>query len=162
MKRIKITDDMLKQANNWNKFSGNRHTIREDGRVSSIVGNLGEICFQKMFPQAERISDFNFEADFWLKGKHIDVKTKDRNCYVEAHYEASVEARQKDFDCDWYAFYSYNKPEQTMEFCGWYPKEQYFEDARRASTGDVDFNNYWKTSVDCYQMQYKELITCRS
>ena len=87
----------------------------------------------------------------------MDVKTKDRNCFAEPHYTASVEARQRSFDCDWYAFFNYNKSERVMQWMGWYRKSDYFLDAKKANKGDVDTQNFWTVSADCYQLEYGHL-----
>ena len=113
-----------------------------------IVGDLAEIVFAEMYPDAKRISDVDYAADFVLGGERVDVKAKQRNGRCRSNYSCSVERRQKDFNCDWYAFFSFNVRDSEMEFLGWRDKASFFADAELWEVGQTDFLNGWTPSAD--------------
>lgn len=151
-----ITDEITEIQKTWSDFKGNEFSIRKD-QFNRYVSDISEIVFQKMFPDAIRISHTDRHADFILKGKRIDVKCKDRTVDATTEYEASVEARQKDFNVDWYAFFSYNRVSDKMQFMGWIAKDDYYSQATLLKKGDVNGTNKWVVSVDCYNLKYEKL-----
>jgi len=151
-----IDDQTIELAKNWSDFQGNRFSIRTDG-TKMISSNLAEIVFSKTYPQATRISDSDYHADFVIKGKRVDVKCKERTVLCKEFYEVSVEARQIEYNADWYMFYSYNSKERVMEFLGGIEKSDYIQKAVLYKKGDIDPSNGWKVSVDCYNLKISEL-----
>lgn len=156
MKEIKITNDHRLALSKWSDFSGNDFSIRLDGGNRS-VGNLAEIVFKFMYPNAKRISHIDNNADFILKGKRIDVKCKDRSVDCKPFYEVSIETRQLKFDVDWYAFFSYNNKRDVMQFLGWISKEDYLLKSTPLIKGQVDKSNGWVVNVDCHNLKVCEL-----
>ncbi len=156
-KGIRVSKEILKQAEDWSTFSGNQFSIRNDSN-KMITSNIAEIVFSQKYPEALRISDTDRNADFLLKGKRVDVKCKERNVFCKPSFEVSVEARQKDYDVDWYVFYSYNIKASKLEFLGWMDKESYYKKAKLYKKGDCMDNNNWVVSVDCYNLKIHELI----
>lgn len=154
--RFNIDEDTINLAESWSDFKGNKFSIRNDG-TKMIVSNLAEICFSRQYPTAVRISDKDYNADFTLKGYRIDVKCKERAVYCREDYDVSVEARQMEYDVDWYMFYSYNSKANVMEFLGGMSKEEYKSKARLYRKGDVLDGNNWKVSVDCYNLKISQL-----
>ena len=155
-KKFPIIKEVKDMAKEWSDFIGNKHSIKSDGR-NLEAGNYAEVIFWRMYPSARRISDIDRQADFVLSGKRIDVKAKDRMGPATGQYEASIEDRQRDYNCDFYAFFSYNRPALIMEFCGWISKKEYFKKAIKVLRGTVDRNNSWKCSVDCWNLHYRFL-----
>lgn len=156
MKVIQITSEVIAKAKQWSSFNGNNYSIREDGG-NRLVGNIAEVVFQSMYPNAERISDVDRNADFILKGKRIDVKCKDRTVDCKPYYEVSIEARQLLFDVDWYAFFSFNKRTSNLQFLGWISKDDYIKKSHKFKKGDVDPSNGWVVNVDCNNLKICEL-----
>lgn len=154
--RTVIDSKTVELAKNWSDFKGNRFSIRTDG-TKMIASNLAEIVFSRTYPSSTRISDKDFNADFIMNGKRVDVKCKERTVFCKEWYEVSVEARQIEYDADWYMFYSYNSKEMVMEFLGGIEKEYYVKMATLYRKGDIDPSNNWKVSVDCYNLQISQL-----
>jgi hypothetical protein len=156
MIRVPITASHREQQRHWSTFKGNRHTIRKDGG-NMVVGDLAEIVFAEMFPDAKRISDIDYAADFVLHGERVDVKAKQRNGPCRPNYSCSVERRQRDANCDWYAFFSYNARDDQMEFLGWRDKASFFADAELWEVGQTDFLNGWKASAEAANLDASKL-----
>lgn len=154
--KVKIDESTLELAKNWSDFKGNQFSIRNDG-TKMIISNLAEIIFSRTYPNAIRISDSDYNADFVLKGRRVDVKVKERSVFCNPNFEVSVEARQIDYNTDWYMFYSYNSREQVMEFLGGMRKDEYVKKATLYRKGDIDPSNNWKVSVDCYNLKISQL-----
>jgi hypothetical protein len=154
--QIPITEDDKKLAKEWSDFSYNFKSIRKDSE-KNIVANLGEMIFQRQHPGAKRISDSDRFADFEMGSQRIDVKTKERTVFVKDDYEVSVAAYQKDFNVDYYVFYSYNNQASVMEYLGWMKKDEYYEKAKLMKKGDIDKRNNWRISIDCYNVPISEL-----
>ncbi len=122
-----------------------------------IVGDLAEIVFAEMFPDAKRISNVDYAADFVLGGERVDVKAKQRSCRCQPNYSCSVERRQRDSNCDWYAFFSFNTRGSEMEFLGWRDKASFFAAAEIWQVGQTDFLNGWKASSDSASLDASKL-----
>ena len=156
MKSIKVTDNIMSVANEWSTFKGNRFSIRSDGG-NRLVGDIAEVVFQSLYPNAKRISNIDTNADFLLKDKRIDVKCKDRTVDCKPFYEVSIETRQLEFNVDWYAFFSFNKKTCVIQFLGWISKDDYISKSRPLKKGDVDYSNGWVVNVDCNNLKVCEL-----
>jgi hypothetical protein len=158
MINVKLTDSVFEKAKVWSEFKGNSLSIRGDG-FNRYVGDLAEVVFSEMYPDAIRISDTDRNADFILKDRRIDVKCKDRTVDCKPYYEVSIETRQLiNFDVDWYAFFSFNRSCNTMQFLGWISKSDYLLKSKKLNKGDIDSTNNWKVSVDCNNLKVSELI----
>ena len=151
-----ITSEVKEMADEWSEFIGNKHSIRKDGGNRKI-GDYAEVIFWRMYPDARRISDKDRNADFVLKNKRIDVKAADRNGPINGEYECNIEHRQKDFEVDFYAFFSFNKKAGLMEFGGWISKQEFFDKARLIRKGWKRPDNGWVCSADCWTLAYKFL-----
>jgi len=151
-----IDDETLELAKNWSDFKGNKFSIRNDD-TKMIVSNLAEIVFSRTYPNAIRISNTDRNADFIMNGKRVDVKCKERSVFCEDYYDVSVEARQIEYNADWYMFYSYNSKQKVMEFLGGIEKEDFIKIATLYKKGDIDPSNNWKVSVDCYNLKISKL-----
>jgi hypothetical protein len=158
MIRIGITEDHLRKQKSWSSFKGNRHTFRTDGG-NVFVGDLAEVVFQEMYPDAKRISEVDYEADFVWHGERIDVKAKQRNCRCQPNYSCSVERRQRNLNCDWYAFFSLNQRNNEIEFLGWRDKISFFDNAESWNVGETDDTNNWKSSSNSASIPVSKLWT---
>ena len=152
-----VTEEMMRLAETWSDFKGNKHTIRND-KEKWIASNLAEIAFQIKYSEAKRISHTDYNADFVLKNQRIDVKTKQTIYDINDKFQVAIEARQKDYNVDWYAFYSYNPKQKKILFLGWKSKREYFEESYFVKKGELDVLNNWIASRDCYNLTVGELI----
>ena len=155
-RKFPILKEVKEMAKEWSDFMRNKHSIKTDGR-SLEAGNYAEVIFWRMYPDARRISDIDRQADFVLDGKRIDVKAANRNGPVTGEYECNIEHRQKDFDCDFYAFFSFNRTAAVMEYCGWISKAEFFAKAKLIRKGWQRPENKWICSADCWLLPYRFL-----
>jgi hypothetical protein len=156
MIQIAIHQSDIEKAKRWSDFQGNSYSIT-DADISKFCGNLAEVIFSEMYPEAERISHKDLYADFILDGKRIDVKCKARLGYCEDHFEVSVETRQITFDVDEYVFFSYNYTDQVLEYLGSISKAQFLIKAKEWKEGEVDNENGYEVKRDCHNLQIKDL-----
>jgi hypothetical protein len=154
---MQVSDDMMELAKVWSDFKGNKHTIRND-HTKWLASNLAEIAFAKKYPDAIRISDTDYNADFILKNKRIDVKTKETIYKIKPDFQVAIEARQIDYRVDWYAFYSYNPKLEQIFFLGWKSKQDYIEESYLVKKGELDKLNNWIALKDCYNLKVSKLL----
>jgi hypothetical protein len=154
-----FTDELREQAKEWSQFESTNNSIRRDGE-NQIIGNAGEILFQRMFPYAKRINAGKpEEADFQIGTERIDVKVKQRNAWMRPDYVVTLEARQRRFAVDWYSFFSFNAKAEVFEFCGWMPKGIFFNRAKFWKRGQWNSNHTGRIKADRYDMEAKDLWT---
>jgi hypothetical protein len=117
-----VTPELRNLALNWSSFSGNASSITTNSK-SKYAGNLAEVMFSLLYPEAIRISDTDYQADFILNGLRIDIKCKLRSVPCQLDYEVSIEERIIDYDTDYYVFFSYYP--STLELLGGLSKPDY-------------------------------------
>ena len=158
---MKVNQEMLKQAEQWNNFKANRFTSKKNDpqkqRELTVIGNLAEIIFKKQYPLAQRISETDYNADFIVKDKRVDVKVKLGNEYLKPFYEVSIQGSQKDYNVDYYAFYHYNRIEKDINFLGWISKDSFFKNAIFRPKGYVYKNNNHPVENDVWQLKISKL-----
>jgi len=159
---MKVTDEMLKEAEQWSNFEANKFTAKVDQPIKqkelTTIGSLAEIMFLSKYPESKRISNTDYNADFILKEQRIDVKVKLGNNYMKPFYEVSIQGSQKDYNVDWYVFFHYNRKEKDLNFLGWISKIDFFKKANFMKKGDIYTNNNHVIENDVYQLKIKELI----
>lgn len=151
-----ITDTILQEADKWSDFYSNNLSINQDPG-SKLAGVLAEIIFQRLYPDAERISNTDRQADFVLDDLRVDVKCKKRNFKPLDYYEVSVLDYQKDFDVDFYYFFSYNAKTQVLYQLGYISKEDYFKKAVFMQRGQIDTSNNYEVKEDCWNLKINQL-----
>lgn len=119
-----ITPEIHNLALNWSSFSGNHLSIT-NSKDSKYAGNLAEVMFSLLYPEAIRISDTDYQADFILNGLRIDIKCKLRSVPCQLDYQVSIEERIIDYDTDYYVFFSYYPT--TLELLGSLSKPDYLQ-----------------------------------
>ena len=150
----KIEDLEIQEAEKWSNFKGNLKSINQD-YWSKIAGALAEMYFQIRYHEAIRISENDYEADFILAGLRVDVKCKKRIRDPLPTYDASILAYQKEYNVDFYYFYSYNTEKKLLWRLGYIEKEEYFSKARELKKGDIDYK--FTVKADCYNILYNQL-----
>ena len=157
---MKVTDEMLKEAKDWGLFESNKNTVYQGSKDAQnefqIAGNLGEMKFKQMYLKAQRISNVDYEADFIVNHKRIDVKTKLGNYECKDFYNVDVQAHQKYYNVDWYVFFHYNRKKKELQYLGGITKEDYFKDCKFVKKGDV-FNNGHVVQQDQYELPIRQL-----
>jgi hypothetical protein len=117
-----VTPELHNLALNWSSFSGNASSIT-NSKESKYAGNLAEVMFQLLYPEAIRISQTDYEADFILNALRIDIKCKLRSVPCQLDYEVSIEERILSSNTDYYVFFSYYP--STLELLGGLSKTEY-------------------------------------
>jgi hypothetical protein len=158
---MKVGSELLKEAKDWGLFKSNKYTVYKQNKDTQnefqIMGNLGELTFQKMFPQAERISNKDYEADFIVNNKRIDVKTKIGYYEFQTHWNVHVQEHQKDWNLDWYVFFYYSKNAKELEYLGGISKVDFFKHCKLIQKGDL-FDNGHKVHQNQYALSTSKLI----
>jgi hypothetical protein len=115
----------------------NKHTIKRDGSGVE-VGARGEQAFAcwliKQGVSFVFVGPEKEFHDFDVCGGKIDVKAKERPSGYSDSYEAHVEDRLEEKECDCYVFYSVTDGEVTP--CGWMHGEEYWDKATRVTKGE--------------------------
>jgi hypothetical protein len=130
----------------------------------TIYGMLGEEIFQKLCPEAKRVSlirdendQLKFDYDFELGGLRIDVKSKMTGYVPKPEYEGSVTKMPKQQDCDIYFFCRIHKDTRYGWVCGWQFASKYMRDAYLKKKGDKDSTNGNVCKRTCWNMFYKDM-----
>jgi hypothetical protein len=143
-----------------NNLSLNQKTVY-NRRESRIAGILGEIVFQKMFPDAKKSPPKDITYDFILKGKKIDVKCKYRKVPPKSNFEASFFSYQGAdyFDVDLYVFMSTMGNLEKVWVCGYVSKNSFLNNPLKKLwiAGEVDSRNGMKFIKDTLCLPYSEL-----
>lgn len=86
-----------------------------------MVGFLGEVAFEKVFPKAVYVGDRSYTHDYELNGMNIDVKAKSCNSRPMLHYNASVPTRKnkKLPKGNIYVFMRVRTDFSRVWLCGW-------------------------------------------
>ncbi len=102
-------------------------------------------------------------------GQRVEVKTKRRTVAPRDYYDVSVAKTSSHQQPDIYAFISIEFQRATKEhpkkyyglkniwLCGFMPAEEYWERATLWEKGKIDKRNGFKTHVDMYNIEIKEL-----
>ena len=158
--KLKITDDMLDQAQRRNKGAYNSNSFMAG--AGNVVGFLGEYMVQSIRSDFEFKDDFNY--DFISKGRKVDIKTKKQNVPTDplGMYEASIADESLHQKVDYYVFCRvyWDNIKKTYPF-GWIlgviSKEKYFKNARRLKKGEKDGSNGYIVKNNCWNISYDKL-----
>lgn len=158
MIEIKITEQMkkraLKKATEMGKLSNS--ITHGDGNIAGFLG--------------EEIANFvingkiinTYDYDIIKDDKTYDVKTKRCTSKPKDYYECSVAAYNTKQKCDVYVFvrveYKNNQWGRAW-ILGYYPKHEYFKNAKLLKHGELDPSNGFIVKADCYNMPIKDLIS---
>ena len=133
----------------------NQFTIRESGE-GQLIGRAAEQEFAAILIQKR----FTFEyvaaecgpVDFKVNGWSIDIKCKQRNVRAKDHYEAHVDWRLRDKECDFYVFASHCC---EFEWMGYIRKRRFWEQAVRVEKGEL--RQGFTEKEDAGKLAYEQL-----
>jgi len=161
MIEIQIDKRIIEIAKSWSPdFQKNDYSIEHDDGATLMAGNYGEIIFQETYSKSERISHTDKQADFIYKKKRVEIKTKIVSNNPQFHHEVSISDYQKDFNCDIYFFYYYNKIKNTLWSLGWIEKSKFFQLGTKRLKGDMQKQGKgytWIIKQDCYTLAISNL-----
>lgn len=88
--------------------------------MGRMTGFLGEIAFERLYPQAKYVGDTSFTHDYVLGKKTIDVKSKTCTSIPKPNYTASVNCKKdKKLQAKIYFFTRVSKDLSTAWLLGW-------------------------------------------
>jgi hypothetical protein len=157
MIEVEITKEMLSTSQKYAQSLGKLNNSIRSGE-GNIVGFLGEECVLRLFPHAERDNDYHH--DLFLKGKRLEVKTKDRTVMPKSHYECSIAQYSTFQDTDYYVFVSLLRQREEYVkgyILGYMKKSEYFIKAKLLKKGDLDPSNNFIVKADCWNLPISEL-----
>jgi hypothetical protein len=108
-----------------------------------MTGFLGEVAFEKTYPQFAYVGDNSFTHDYVYKGLKVDVKAKRCTSRPMLDYNASVvETKFSKFKADIYYFMRVHEDLQKVWLCGWCPKKSAISKKWFNKKGDVDKDGF--------------------
>lgn len=152
---IPIPEDhpFTKQAKEEAEEMGSLNGSIEDGD-GNYAGFLAELVFAHVF-DANR--DPTFEYDVTRDEGTYDLKTKRRTVKPKGYYDASIADWNTDQDADRYYFASLNTDTHVMTLLGYLDTDEYYNKATFHEKGDLDPDNGFRFSADCYNVAYNEM-----
>jgi hypothetical protein len=88
--------------------------------MGRMTGFIGEIAFERLYPQADYVGDTSFTHDYVLGKKTIDVKSKSCTSIPQPDFTASVNCRaNKKLQAKAYFFTRVSKDFSTAWLLGW-------------------------------------------
>ena len=136
------TPDDVSEAFRRSEVLGRLSTSFTKGK-GNMTGFLGEVAFEKTYPQFTYVGDNSFTHDYVYKGLKVDVKAKRCTSRPMLDYNASVvETKFSKFKADIYYFMRVHENLQKVWLCGWCPKKTIIHPRRFAKKGDVDADGF--------------------
>ena len=152
---VDITEEMRQNAiTTSNAYKDNLSNSIRSGE-GTLAGCLGEEMFQKVFPNIERVNDYDF--DFTTGYKTIDVKTKERTVPPQLHYDCSVNTMNGKQRTDYYIFAQVTSDYERGWLLGKIKSSAFFEKAILHPKGSVDPNNNFTFHCDTYNIPISAL-----
>jgi len=155
---LQIAEEYTKQ----NRVETNNSFLKGSANLDgNLVGNLGEVLFEFLYPSAIRVNSVDY--DFILNGEKVDVKSKSFDKYNSGmipslEHEMSVYSyllnKQKN---DVYAFFMIKKDRTKAWLCGTVSKKDFKQRAMLKKVGDIDLKNNFKFEKECYNIKIDKL-----
>ena len=147
--------DIAEQYTKENRVETSNSFLKGSANLEgSLVGNIGEVLFEFLFPQAKRINSLDY--DFILNQRKVDVKSKSIGVNPSLEHEMTVYSyllnKQKNDD---YAFFMIAKDKSKAWFCGFISKEEFKQKAHLWRVGDKDKSFVFKK--ECYNITIEKL-----
>ncbi len=152
---IDITDEQINLAKTKAEEMGRlRNSIRRG--EGNVAGFLGEIIFAKHF---NGTINNTYDYDVIVKGKKVDVKTKETTVIPEPYYFATVAGYNIKQKCDYYYFVRVNIKEKKAYLLGGLSKSGFYKEAIFYKEGDLDptSNLGWTFRANCYNVEISKL-----
>lgn len=162
MLEIKIQPEWLAYARSkvTNK-AFNKTTIVDSGG-GQLVGLLGEIVFAQWFKslsktKIEHVGFNNYDYDFLIDNKRIDIKTKNCTSVPQPWYTVHIARSQEKQECDVYVFVRV-KDYEVAYLLGWITKQEFWEGdkGRDVEKGEKESNGFTE-KADARKMDIKDL-----
>jgi len=130
-----------------------------EGGGGNMAGLLGEEAFCEVF-DADPDPTYEWDARISLLDgaeRTVDIKTKRRTVAPRPDYEVSIADHNTEQDADIYYFASVNTEADTVTLCGYLPTEDYFDRAEFHEKGEVDPDNGFRFTADCWNVPIRDL-----
>ena len=121
----------------------------------NMTGFLGEVAFEKTFPQFDYVGGNSFTHDYEYNGLKVDVKAKRCTSRPLLKYNASVvETKFSKFEADVYFFMRVHENLRKVWLCGWCPKKSIITKKRFNAKGTCDEDGF-RFKADGYNIPIK-------
>lgn len=127
---------------------------------SNIYGKMGELVAHHVVGGAY-VDDRDFDIRL-TDARTADVKSKGRAVPPLPHFDCTVSDFNTQQKCDLYIFTSVLKDLSAGWVLGWYPKQEFYQDATFFREGDHDPRNNWTCRADSWSIEATKLYTMRS
>ncbi len=158
---IRLTPPMIELAHTLAKELGVLRNSIEEG-AGNITGFCAELACKKHFgiPLDEIQNTYHY--DILVNGITYDVKAKKRKDAPRYWHEASISDYNTSQKCNFYLHTSVTWPERisaptSVYLMGFYPKQQYLDEARFLKKGQIDGSNNFEVKGDCWNLVYEKL-----
>lgn len=157
MIELPITPEILSSASQKSDEMGTLNNSITSG-TGNLCGFIGEEIVCNLMSGTIQNT---FDYDIIKNGCKFDVKTKRCTSQPQLYYECSIAAYNTRQNCDYYIFtrIEYIRSYTRAWVLGYYPKKQYYDDARSLKKGEIIDNNNFVVKADCYNMQIKDLFS---
>lgn len=156
MIEIKITDELLTRAKETCQHGVLKGSVNK-GKFN-IIGYLGEALFELHYKNAKRMN--NFDYDFLLDGKRIEIKSTKTPCAPGPNFRSDVYAFNTRQACDYYFFVHIKNDMSIGWLTGYLSKQEFIRTAtvRKAGTVETYKDGSSKTlKGDSYSVLVKDL-----
>lgn len=129
----------------------------EQNKIANLTGNLAESCFNYVFPNAERVNNYDF--DFVWNDKTIDVKSKRCNSVPQNNFIVSVmEYSLNQQKNDYYVFARVKEDYSKCWILGVISKSGFRKKSTLMKEGDYNPDTNYTSRVDSYDLAISQLI----
>lgn len=160
MIKLSITEEQINESKKMLDESpdGYNNNSYRGGGIALQSGKLAEICFRDYFG-GKHVN--NYDYDFILKNKKIDIKTKACSdhepkpnwyCCVPTYFDQKT---------DYYVFARVSRNLKTIWFVGYIKKDDFLKIAKFVKAGEADPDSspkkIWVCPTDSYYIKIKDL-----
>ena len=153
-KKFNISTEMYNSATAYAAELGMLRGSIRFGK-GNLTGFLGEEALLMLIPESKRIN--NYDYDFELNGKYIEVKSKQCSTEPLLHYDGSVVYTENPQNADVYVFFRIHKDTRIGWFCGWRSCKSFIKESMLLKSGDKDPANGYVCKRSCWNMPYKDM-----
>ena len=153
---VLISDEIVNKAQAKSNELGLLNNSIREGK-GNLVGFIGEFLVADYF--GGEVSN-TYDYDLIIKGKKIDIKTKETTVAPKSHYFCTVADYNTKQKCDSYYFVRVTKDLKTGYLLGGLTKDAFYRKARFYRRNDFDptSNQGWVFTADCYNVPISELV----
>lgn len=145
---VVMTDEMIELAKRRSReLPKLKNSILEGG--GNLASFIGQVAFETL---TGAVRSNAFDYDCLLKGKKIELKTKQRKCTPTGRYVAEVSAFNDRQKCDYYAFVSTLYSYSLAWVLGCIKPEEFYKRATLRKEGELVDGFIYKCDTWCIEI----------